>query len=84
MQHLVEGKHGKISTLNKYQEKEKNKLLMMFSLSYLNFQMSIKRKIEDNQNESGKKTKLHEIFSIELFVKRFKDAETCFLGKHQL
>jgi hypothetical protein len=43
--------------------------------------MSIKRKIEGNSEDSEKKTKVDEKFSIEIFVRNLKDPESSFLGK---
>ncbi|CAF3739261.1 unnamed protein product [Rotaria sp. Silwood1] len=42
--------------------------------------MGIKRKIEENVNESEKKNKLDQTFSIETFIKNLKDPETSFLA----
>jgi hypothetical protein len=46
--------------------------------------MGIKRKTEENDEESEKKTKFDQRFSIEIFVKNLKDPESCFLGKFNL
>jgi hypothetical protein len=46
--------------------------------------MGIKRQIEDNDDETEKKSKLGPRFSIEIFVKNLKDPESCFLGKFHL
>lgn len=43
--------------------------------------MGIKRKIEENDIDSDKKTKLNQTFSNEIFIKNLKDPETSFLGK---
>jgi hypothetical protein len=42
--------------------------------------MGIKRQIEDNDDETEKKSKLDPRFSIEIFVKNLKDPESCFLA----
>ncbi len=44
--------------------------------------MGIKRKIEEIDVESEKKSKLDQTFPIETFVKKLKDPETSFLGKY--
>jgi hypothetical protein len=46
--------------------------------------MGIKRKTEENNEESEKKPKVDQRFSIEIFVKNLKDPESCFLGKLNL
>jgi len=46
--------------------------------------MGIKRKTEENDEESEKKPKVDQRFSIEIFVKNLKDPESCFLGKLNL
>jgi hypothetical protein len=46
--------------------------------------MGLKRKVEENDEESEKKTKMDEQFSIEIFVKNLKDPESSFLGKFNL
>jgi hypothetical protein len=43
--------------------------------------MGIKRKAEENVEESEKKTKVNDNFSIEIFVRNLKDPESSFLGK---
>ncbi len=43
--------------------------------------MGIKRKNEENDDESEKTTKLDSSFSIEIFIKNLKDPESSFLGK---
>ena len=43
--------------------------------------MGIKRKAEENDEESEKKTKVNDNFSIEIFVRNLKDPESSFLGK---
>lgn len=45
--------------------------------------MGIKRKIEEKDDESEKKTKLDQHFPIETFVKNLKDPECSFLGKYR-
>jgi hypothetical protein len=46
--------------------------------------MGIKRKTEENDTESEKKTKVDQTFPIEIFVKNLKDPESSFLGKYNL
>ena len=42
--------------------------------------MAIKRQVDEVQEESAKKLRINERFSMEIFIKNLQDSESSFLG----